>query len=168
MTLAFSWRPLLEIVQTWLGENHHWTSHQFWLPLPTCQSRFVVISPSPPPHPHPGSCHHLSPFPPSHYKDVVRNTRLLPWTYVYNIGQWLLHVLGSVIQSAIVVHGWMEYRERVEMAAISCGTSHASAVSTPLRWILKNALEKTSHSCRITCGRSESARERRTALYKSD
>ena len=121
-----------------------------------------------PPPPTPGSCHHLSPFPPSHYKDVVRNTRLLPWTYVYNIGQWLLHVLGSVIQSAIVVHGWMEYRERVEMAAISCGTSHASAVSTPLRWIFKNALEKTSHSCRITCGRSESARERRTALYKSD
>ena len=27
-----------------------------------------------------------------------------------------------------------------EMAAVSCGTSHASAVSTPLRWIFKNAL----------------------------
>ena len=25
-------------------------------------------------------------------------------------------------------------------AAVSCGTSHASAVSTPLRWIFKNAL----------------------------
>ena len=95
----------------------------------------------PPPPPPPDSCHHLSPFPPSHYKDV-RNTRLLPWTCVYNIGQWLLHILGSVIQSAIVVHGWMEYTERVQMAAVSCGTSHVSAVSTPLRWILKNALWK--------------------------
>ena len=47
-------------------------------------------------------------------------------------------------------------------------SSHASAVSTPLRWILKNALQKASHSCRIACKRSESTRERRTALYKSD
>ena len=31
------------------------------------------------------------------------------------------------------------YTERVETAAVLCGTSHASAVSTPLRWI-KNAL----------------------------
>ena len=48
--------------------------------------------------------------------------------------------------------------------------SHASAVSTPLRWILKNVLQNASHSCRITCERSESARERRTnsATYKRD
>ena len=26
------------------------------------------------------------------------------------------------------------YTERAEMAAVPCGTSHASAVSTPLRW----------------------------------
>ena len=30
--------------------------------------------------------------------------------------------------------------ELVETAAVSCGTSHASAVSTPLRWMFKNAL----------------------------
>ena len=32
------------------------------------------------------------------------------------------------------------HRTCAEMAAVSCGTSHASAVSTPLRWIVKNAL----------------------------
>ena len=64
-----------------------------------------------------------------------------------------------------MVHGCMVYTERAKMAAVSCGTSHASAVSTPLRWIFKNALEKTSHSCRITCERNESARERSIALF---
>ena len=59
-------------------------------------------------------------------------------------------------------------RDWLSLAADSCGTSHASAVSTPLRWIFKNALKKAIHSCRITCERSESARERRIALYKSD
>ena len=67
-----------------------------------------------------------------------------------------------------MVHGCMVYTERAEMAAVSCGTSHASAVSTPLRWIFKNALYKAVHSCRITWERSETARERRIALYKSD
>ena len=63
----------------------------------------------------------------------------------------------------------MVYTERAETAAVSCGTSHSSAVSTPLMWIFKNALYKASHSqCRVTFERSESARERRTALYKSD
>ena len=59
-----------------------------------------------------------------------------------------------------------------EMAAVSWGTSHASAVSTPLQWIFKKRAikkeEEAIHSCRITCERSESARERRIALYKSD
>ena len=32
------------------------------------------------------------------------------------------------------------HRTCTETAAVSCGTSHASAVSTPLRWIFKNAL----------------------------
>ena len=36
------------------------------------------------------------------------------------------------------VHGCMVYTERAEMAAVACGTSHASAVSTPLRWIFNN------------------------------
>ena len=31
----------------------------------------------------------------------------------------------------------MVYTERAETAAVSCGTSHASAVSTPLRWVFK-------------------------------
>ena len=39
-----------------------------------------------------------------------------------------------------MLHGCMVYTERAEMAAVSCGSSHASAVSTPLRWIFKNAL----------------------------
>ena len=30
------------------------------------------------------------------------------------------------------------HRNCAETAAVSCGTSHASAVSTPLRWIFKN------------------------------
>ena len=34
------------------------------------------------------------------------------------------------------------HRTCAETAANSCGTSHASAVSTPLRWIFKNALWK--------------------------
>ena len=44
----------------------------------------------------------------------------------------------------------------------------ASAVSTSLQWIFRNALYKVSHSYRITCKRSESAREQRMVLYKSD
>ena len=67
-----------------------------------------------------------------------------------------------------MVHGCMVYTERAEMAAVSCGTSHANAVSTPLRWIFKNVLWEAIHSCRVTCECSESARERRIALYKSD
>ena len=44
----------------------------------------------------------------------------------------------------------------------------ALQVRTPPRWMFKNALEKASHSYRITCERSESARDQRIALYKSD
>ena len=39
-----------------------------------------------------------------------------------------------------MVHGCVVYTERTETAAVSCGTSHAIAVSTPLRWIFKTAL----------------------------
>ena len=39
-----------------------------------------------------------------------------------------------------VVHGCMVYTERAEMAAVSCGTRSASAVSTPLRRIFKIVL----------------------------
>ena len=54
-----------------------------------------------------------------------------------------------------MLHGCMVYTERAETAAVSCGTSHASAVNTPLRLILKNGYTKASHSRRITCERSE-------------
>ena len=62
----------------------------------------------------------------------------------------------------------MVYTERAETAAVSCGIGHASAVSTPLRWIFKNALLKAGHSCRVTCERSEFARIGRIALHKND
>ena len=57
-----------------------------------------------------------------------------------------------------------------KMTTVSCGTSHASTVSTPLRWILKKTkkLWKASQFCRITCKHSECAREWIIALYKSD
>ena len=73
-----------------------------------------------------------------------------------------------------MVHGCMIYTDRAEMAAVSRGTSHASAVSTPIRWIFfyfflnKKTRYKVIHSCRITYERNESAREWGTALYKSD
>ena len=44
-----------------------------------------------------------------------------------------------------MVHGCMVYTERAEMAAVSCGTSHASAVTTPLRWIFKKIKIKTRY-----------------------
>ena len=41
-----------------------------------------------------------------------------------------------------MVHGCMVYTERADMAAVSRGTSQASAVSTPLRWIFKQTRYK--------------------------
>ena len=58
----------------------------------------------------------------------------------------------------------MVYTERADVAAVSCGTSHSTAVCTPLRWIFKNAPLKANHSCRITCERSESAGEQLSVL----
>ena len=54
------------------------------------------------------------------------------------------------------------HRTCAETAAVSCGTSRASAVSTPLRWIFNNNNKMryiASHSCRTTCERNESAQE---------
>ena len=70
-----------------------------------------------------------------------------------------------------MVHGCMVYTERrAEMAAVSCGTSHASAVSTPLRWIFKNLTryydKKLFTHVESHASGSESARDRRVALYK--
>ena len=44
------------------------------------------------------------------------------------------------LQESNMVHGCMVYKERAEMAAVTCGTCQASTVSTPLRWIFKNTL----------------------------
>ena len=41
-------------------------------------------------------------------------------------------------------------------------------LSTQVRCIFRNTLWKASYSCRITCKRNESARERKIALYKTD
>ena len=51
------------------------------------------------------------------------------------------------------------HRTCAETAAVSSGTSHASAVSTPLRWIFKKRAIKASHSCRTAYKRNESAQE---------
>ena len=64
-------------------------------------------------------------------------------------------------------HGCMVYTEHAETVAVTRGTSHAGAVSTPPRWIFKHALWKASHSYGITCEGRECARERRITLYKS-
>ena len=50
--------------------------------------------------------------------------------------QWYTHAPYVCGFAGIdMVHGCMVYTERADMAAVSCGTSHASAVS-----IFKNAL----------------------------
>ena len=41
-----------------------------------------------------------------------------------------------------IVHGCMVYTERAETAVVLCGTSHASAVSTPVRWVFKTSYKK--------------------------
>ena len=38
------------------------------------------------------------------------------------------------------------HRTCAETAAVSCGTSHASAVSTPLRWIFKKHTHTHTHT----------------------
>ena len=74
-----------------------------------------------------------------------------------DVRSWFIRQRQKLIYSLII---------SCKTAAVSCGPSRASAVSTPLRWTFKNTLYKASHSCRIICERSESAGERRTALYK--
>ena len=47
-----------------------------------------------------------------------------------------------------------------ETAAVSCGASHASAVSTDTTSVdIQKTRFRASHSCRTTCERSESAQE---------
>ena len=76
--------------------------------------------------------------------------------HAYTVSMWL----------CMKWHGaWLYgvHRTCAETAAVSCGTSHASAVSTPLWWIFnthkKTPCYKASHSCRTTCKCSESAQE---------
>ena len=67
-------------------------------------------------------------------------------------------------------HGCMVYTERTETLSGSRFLWHQPCQRckyTTSVDIQKHAI-KTIHSCRITCERSESARERRIALYKSD
>ena len=67
-------------------------------------------------------------------------------------------------------HGCMVYTEHAETAAVSCGTSHASTVSTPLRWTFKKTRCKklVIHVESITCEHLESDRDQKIAPYKSD
>ena len=63
------------------------------------------------------------------------------------------------------------HRTCTETAAVSCGTSHASAVSTPLQWILKSTHKKRtikSQSLMWNHMRAQwvCSREQRIALYK--
>ena len=66
------------------------------------------------------------------------------------------------------------HRTCAETAAVSCGTNHASVVSTPLRWIFHTHTQKSaikaSHAlmCRTTYKRSESAQESGEQRYISD
>ena len=107
----------------------------------------------------------------------------LIWTAPHLIGKVLCplcaiwtasHLTGNVLCSLWLCmkwHGaWLYgvHRTCAETVAVSCGTSHASTVSTPLRWIFyfkKHAI-KASHSCRTTYKCSECSREWRIAPYK--
>ena len=44
----------------------------------------------------------------------------------------------------------MVYIQRAETVAVSCGTSHVSAVSTPLRWIKKQQRKKKTRKKKKT------------------
>ena len=60
----------------------------------------------------------------------------------------------------------LDYQQRGTFCVRSRTPSMCNYQSVYLPWIFKNTLHKASHSCRITCERSESARDRRIALYK--
>ena len=78
-------------------------------------------------------------------------------------------VLRDVLVLAAVRHGVTETLHGVLDRPDQQQHTRASRVSTPLPWIFKNAICKQLFThVRITCTRSESARERRIALYKSD
>ena len=72
-------------------------------------------------------------------------------TAVAHKRSWSFCQVQVTVKHAYTLHMWLcmkwhgawlygVHRTCAETAAVSCGTSHASAVSTPLRWIFKNAL----------------------------
>ena len=72
--------------------------------------------------------------------------------HAYTLSMWL----------CMKWHGaWLYgvHRTCAETAAVSCGTSHASAVSTPLQWILKIKINYRKPVTQRTCECSESAQE---------
>ena len=89
-------------------------------------------------------------------------------------GRWQVtakHACTLRMWLCMELHGaWLYGAQKTcaQTAAVSHGTSHVSAVSTPQRCVFKKALLKTIHSCSIISERSESARKRRTAPYKSN
>ena len=61
------------------------------------------------------------------------------------------------------MHGCMVYTERTKMAAVPCGTSHASAVSGYSKMCCKKLVTRLeSHASTV------SAQDRRIALYQSN
>ena len=65
----------------------------------------------------------------------------------------------------------MVYKERAETASDPCvcvRCKYTTSIDIQKRTIYIYFFFKASHSCRITCERSESARERRITLYKSN
>ena len=100
-------------------------------------------------------------------------SKLVNWCFTpsqpVRLYQGDLHeVTGCMVAWSDIVHGCMVYTERAETGAVSCGTSHVSTLKYTTSVDNKKHAIKTSHSCRITCKRSESAGERRIAPYKSD
>ena len=79
-----------------------------------------------------------------HVKDPGHSAKKCGWQVAAkHTGMWLC-------MKSDMVHGCMVYIECAETATVSRGTSHVDAVSTPHRWVFKNAPRKAIHSCRIT------------------
>ena len=120
-------KPLLEVfTESWL-----WKAH----PLPHQYSGTLPCTSSPP-----SSYLFRYPFHPRVTTVARKRSRsFCRWQvtakHAYTLRVWL----------CMKSHGaWLYgvHRTCAETAAVSCGTSHASAVSTPLRWIFKKKKKK--------------------------
>ena len=83
----------------------------------------------------------------------------------------MLHVVNPFTAKASEISGLKDAWPCLQTVYFS--GPYSTSVSTPLRWIGQKRTiiffyKQSVHSCKITCERSESARERRIALYKSD